>query len=106
MKTIQVLKTFRHCAGADVHPTTFEASEEAIEVDDRTAEVALSEGWAEEVKAKSKSKPKAGPQSGGSGTDAKPSSSPADGPSETASSGSSGNGDSGGKDPKDDGSSS
>jgi len=51
MKNIKVVKTFPHCVGDDTHPTTFEAGK-TYNVDDRTSEVALGEGWATKSKTK------------------------------------------------------
>lgn len=57
MPKIIVKRAFSHCVGEDVHPTKFKANKEPIEVDDRTAEVALQNGWATKPK-KAPAKPK------------------------------------------------
>lgn len=77
MPTIEIVKPFSHVVTGDVHGTQFEPGIQ--DVDDRTAEVAVNEGWAvpfnqPEPEAKPEEAVIAGPQSPASGP-AKPSSS-------------------------------
>jgi hypothetical protein len=44
MPRVNIVRPFRHCVGTDVYPTDFSVGEQ--EVDERTADVAVSEGWA------------------------------------------------------------
>lgn len=64
MPKLVVERTFRHCVGTDVHPTEFLASQEPVEVDDRTLEVAEANGWGTEY---GKAKKPSGAQSRASG---------------------------------------
>lgn len=49
MPKIKVTKPFRHCVGEDVDATEFQVTGQPIEVDPRTAQVAVENAWAEPV---------------------------------------------------------
>jgi hypothetical protein len=77
MPLIDIKRAFEHCVGKDVHATSFQPG--IAEVDERTAEVALAEGWATNAQEKHASLPleEAGLPSPGSGKEKPSASQPA-----------------------------
>lgn len=61
---VQFVKSIAICVGGAIYPTDFRKSDEPIEVDEETAELAIKEGWAKPV---DPTPVQRGPQSHGSG---------------------------------------